>query len=367
MAGDRYVIPLKLNRSPDRSYRIIIQPGLIGRIPAMMDQIRNTGKVFVITDSTVRRLYGRGFLAALSSIGIPAVLITVPPGEESKTAGVAAGLHTALLEGGVKRDSLVVALGGGVVGDLAGYVAATILRGVRSLQVPTTLLAQVDSSVGGKVGIDHPLGKNLIGAFHQPRGVFIDPGVLRTLPAREFRNGLAEIVKIAAALDAPFFAAIERNVRKISSRNVHVISRIIARAVSLKGAVVTRDEREAGLRKALNVGHTIGHALETSSDYRLKHGEAVSIGIVAESVIATQMGLLRPEDCERVIRLLKRLGLPVRVPRVRNRTAFASALALDKKAGSGGTRFVLLRGIGRCVVGVPVPPERVSAVCGVRL
>jgi 3-dehydroquinate synthase len=367
MATDRYVVPLKLKRLPDRSYQIMIQPGLIDRIPAMIDHIRGAGKVFVITDATVRRLYGRGLLAALSALRIPAVLIDVPPGEESKNAGVAGGLHTALLEGGVKRDSLVIALGGGVVGDLAGYVAATILRGVRCVQVPTTLLAQVDSSVGGKVGIDHPRGKNLIGAFHQPAAVFIDPVVLRTLPAREFRNGLAEIVKIAAALDTRFFVAIERNARAIASRNTRVVSRMIARAVSLKGAVVMRDEHEAGLRKALNVGHTIGHALETASDYRLKHGEAVSIGLAAESMIATQMGLLRPEDCNRIIRLLVRLGLPVRVPRVWNHAAFASALALDKKGGSGGARFVLPNGIGRCVIGVTVPPERVSVVCGVPL
>ncbi len=365
MAADRYVIALKLKSLPDRSYRIMIKPGLIDRLAATIDRARSGGKVFVITDSTVRRLYGRRFLAALSSHRIPAVLIDVPPGERSKNAGVAGGLHTALLEGGVKRDSLVVALGGGVVGDLAGYVAATILRGVRCVQVPTTLLAQVDSSVGGKVGIDHFLGKNLIGAFHQPSGVFIDPAVLRTLPARDFRNGLAEIVKIAAALDAGFFLAIERNVREISARDPHVISRIIARAVSLKGAVVARDEHETGLRKALNVGHTIGHALEAASDYRLRHGEAVSIGLAAESLIATQMGLLRPEDCSRVIRLLRQLGLPVRVPRVWNRVAFMSAIDLDKKAGSGGTRFVFLNGIGRCVIGVKVPPERVSEVCEV--
>jgi len=362
MAVPRHIIPLKLKRSPDRSYAITVQPGLLERLPAVIDRLRSGGKVFVITDSTVRRLYGRHFL---SSLRVPAILIDFPPGEESKNAGVVNGLHTALLEGGVKRDSLIVALGGGVVGDVAGYVAATILRGVRCVQVPTTLLAQVDSSVGGKVGIDHPLGKNLIGAFHQPVGVYIDPGVLRTLPAREFRNGLAEIVKIAAALDAPFFGIIERNVRGISAGDPRMVSRIIARAVSLKGAVVARDEQERGLRKALNVGHTIGHALEVASEYRLRHGEAVSIGIAAESAIAVRMGFLRPDEFERVTRLLMRLGLPVRIPRVRNAAVFVSALSLDKKSGAGGTRFVLLNGIGRCVIGVGVPPEQVSEVCRV--
>jgi 3-dehydroquinate synthase len=360
MAAGQYVIPLKLRRLPARSYRIIIQPGLLARLPAIVSV--GGGKLFVVTDSNVRRLYGRRFLAALLSRRIPAVLIDVPPGEESKNAGVAGSLHTALLEGGVKRDSLVVALGGGVVGDLAGYVAATILRGVRYVQVPTTLLAQVDSSVGGKVGIDHFLGKNLIGAFHQPIGVFIDPLVLRTLPAREFRNGLAEIVKIAAALDSRLFIAIERNARGISSRDPRIVSRIIARAVGLKGAVVSRDEHEKGLRKALNAGHTIGHALEVASGYRLRHGEAVSIGLAAESVFAREMGLLRPEDCARVIRLLRQLGLPVTIPRVWDRSAFASAIALDKK---GGSRFVLLNGIGRCVIDARVPPELVSAAFGV--
>ncbi len=281
-------------------------------------------------------------------------------GEESKNAGTAYLLQTQLLRSGVKRDSLVIALGGGVVGDLAGYVAATVLRGIGFIQVPTTLLAQVDSSVGGKVGIDHPVGKNLIGAFHQPQAVFIDPRVLATLPDREFRNGLAEIAKIAVALDAAFFRGIEQIAPGLGKKNVRRLSWLIARAVGLKAAVVEKDEFESGLRKVLNLGHTIGHAVEASSGYTVKHGAAVAIGMTAESEMAVRLGLMPERDRDRLMKTLRALRLPTRLPHIQKPEQFLSALAADKKSRADGLQFVLPSAIGSSAINVKVPREYIT-------
>jgi 3-dehydroquinate synthase len=316
-----------------------------------------TGKLFIITDTTVGRLYGRTLQREFAGGGNDVVLLDIPPGEGSKNHRSVHALHTQLLKGGVGRDSFVIALGGGVVGDVAGYVAATILRGIPFIQIPTTLLAQVDSSVGGKVGVDHPLGKNLIGAFHQPAAVYVDPDVLSTLPAAEYRNGLAEVVKIAAALDHRFFADIERNVRNIKSGNARTVIDLIHRAIALKAAVVMKDEKETGLRKVLNLGHTIGHAVETASGFRLRHGEAVSIGLSVEGRIACDMGLMAKKDYRRLVALLTAFRLPTRLPGTMNGKKFLAALAADKKNEKGGTRFVLLKRIGQPVVGVEVPDQ----------
>jgi 3-dehydroquinate synthase len=273
-------------------------------------------------------------------------------------------LQSKLLDERVNRDSLVVALGGGVIGDLAGFVAATVLRGIQYVQVPTTLLAQVDSSVGGKVGVDHRLGKNMIGAFHQPSAVFIDPVLLRTLPDVEYRNGIAEIVKIAAGLDRSFFSFLERNVSLINVRDVRVVSILIARAVGLKAAVVARDEFEQGLRKVLNLGHTIGHALEAATGYSMKHGLGVSMGVATEAKLAVRLGMMKEQECVRLTTLLSNLGLPVRIPRGVNAKKFATALAHDKKSDSLGTTFVLPTRIGKCVIGARVPRSVLRDVMG---
>jgi 3-dehydroquinate synthase len=248
-----------------------------------------------------------------------------------------------------------------VVGDLAGFVAATVLRGVEYVQVPTSLLAQVDSSVGGKTGIDHTMGKNLIGAFHQPSMVVIDPEVLRTLPPAEFRNGLAEVVKIAAALDARFFRFLERSAPALTRTNTLLLARIIRTAVGLKAAVVQRDEREAGLRKALNLGHTIGHAVESASGYRLRHGEAVSIGLILEGRLAVTCGVLSVNDHLRLLRLLEAFGLPTRLPRFVDRREVLAGLAADKKNLSAMPLFVLPKKIGMSAIGVTLPADVVRA------
>ncbi len=338
-----------------RSYAVRIQCGIFDSLSTtLLDQWKGR-ELFVIADTTVAALYGRSLLRALWSSGASSWLLDFPPGERSKTANTIYHLHTQLLAHGIRRDSLIIALGGGVVGDVAGFVAATVLRGVQYIHVPTTLLAQVDSSIGGKVGVDHPYGKNLIGAFHQPAAVYTDPSLLKTLNATEFRNGLAEIVKIAAALDKQFFHRIERNARKISSHNATFLRTLIAQAVGLKASVVRKDERDMGLRRTLNLGHTLGHACEAASKYRLPHGAAVAMGMAAESQIAVAMGLLARREYDRLKALLNTLRLPTRIPRSLSRSRILAALELDKKSLEGRPQFVLLKGIGHSILGVEVP------------
>jgi 3-dehydroquinate synthase len=358
-------IQIRLAKTDDRSYTVTVKSGLMQELPRIVARAWRGRDVFIIADSTVSRLYGRKLLRGLVMLQTNAFLLDFPEGERSKSAEVVFSLHSRLLAHGIRRNSLVIALGGGVVGDVAGFVAATVLRGVRFIQVPTTLLAQVDSSVGGKVGIDHPVGKNLIGAFHQPGAVFVDPAVLRTLPDPEFRNGLAEIVKIAAGLDRKFFGRLERFAGRINRRNLALLSRFIADAIALKAAVVEHDEFETGLRTTLNLGHTIGHAIEASTGYVLRHGAAVAIGLAAESRIAVELGILKARDFERLVGLLRDLRLPTEVPSIRNAKKFLAALSADKKRDGSGTRFVLLNGIGKVTIGVRVPLDVVGRVCGV--
>jgi 3-dehydroquinate synthase len=232
--------------------------------------------------------------------------------------------------------------------------------------VPTTLLAQVDSSVGGKVGIDHPAGKNLIGAFHQPRAVYIDPLVLKSLPERQFRNGLAEVVKIATALDGQFFRYLTRHARSLTRTNSKLMETVVVRSAGLKAAVVEKDEYEGSLRKSLNLGHTIGHAIEAASNFRISHGEAVSIGMVVEAEIAVRLGLMERADKTVLERSLKALKLPTRVPRIGNRRVFFDALSVDKKSVGGKTKFVLPAGIGCSAIGVDVPLTLIEAIMDFR-
>lgn len=334
---------------------IHIEAGLMRRLPALLAAGYRGRKLRIITDSTVLGLYGRRLHAYLAALGVDAVALDFPPGEQSKCEDVLRSLQTTLLRHGTDRNALIVALGGGVVGDLAGFAAATLLRGIDYVQVPTTLLAQVDSSVGGKVGVNHPLGKNLIGAFHPPSAVYTDPKVLSTLPRREFRSGLAELIKIAAALDRRLFTDIERMIGRLTPGRPHVLAALIARAVGLKAAVVERDERDRGLRLALNLGHTIGHAVEAASGYALRHGEAVAIGMAVEAGFARAMHVLGPEDHRRLYAVLRKAGLPVRIPRGVSRRRILAALSADKKTAGDVPRFVLLHRIGCSLAGLQVP------------
>jgi 3-dehydroquinate synthase len=360
-------IRVRLPAPAPRDYSIQIRPGMLDDLPGIIRRRARGVRVYVITDTTVGRLYGRQLMHALAADVPGSLLLDVPPGEASKSVRVWGALTSAILRGGMGRDGLIVALGGGVVGDLAGFVAATVMRGVRYLQVPTTLLAQVDSSVGGKTGIDHAIGKNLIGSFHQPVEVVIDPRVLRTLTVREFRAGLAEVVKIGVALDRTLLSSLERNAAAVLRRDTTALSTIIAHAVGLKAAVVGADEREADLRKSLNLGHTIGHAVEAASGYRLLHGECVAIGMAAEARIAVRLGLLKPGEELHILTLLRRFGLPTTMPKLRSVSVFAKALTTDKKTRLGVPEFALPAGVGCCTIGISVPSDVITAVTGVRL
>jgi 3-dehydroquinate synthase len=273
----------------------------------------------------------------------------IPPGEATKSLEQASDLYDRLIELRADRHFAIVALGGGVVGDLAGFVAATFARGLPLLMVPTTLLAQVDSSVGGKVGVNHPRAKNIVGAFHQPAGVWVDVTSLATLPDRELRCGLAEVVKYGVILDAEFFAALESDADAILARNPASIRRIVTRSCELKARVVSQDEREeTGLRAVLNFGHTVGHAIESVAGYGggFQHGEAVAVGMVAECRIAERLGWIGPDVTSRIVGLLKRFGLPTTAPGFEP-SKLMEAMTRDKKNRAGKTRFVLPRGLGR--------------------
>jgi len=326
------------------------------------------GPCAVVSDTRVFRLYGAAFVRALARSGfVVRARCLVPPGERSKSLARAEGLYTAFARAGLDRGSAVFALGGGVVGDLAGFAAATWLRGVPLVMVPTTVLAQVDSSVGGKVGVDLPQGKNLVGAFHQPRAVVIDPRVLRTLPARQVRAGLVEAVKVGLAVDAPLFRMIERDVRVLTAAGPageRARVRVIARAVEAKARIVDQDERDGGRRQLLNYGHTVGHALEALGGYRRwLHGEAVALGMDVAARLSVGTRRLAPAVAERQAAVLRGLGLPAparALAGVSARKVF-DAMQLDKKREAGETRFVLTEGVGIASFGQPVTRSEVIA------
>jgi 3-dehydroquinate synthase len=309
---------------------------------------RGCRSALVVTDEHLVGLAG-GFVEGLVGVGIGASLEVIPAGEGSKSLDVALGLFDRLVGMQADRHTCLVAVGGGVVGDLAGFVAATYARGLSLVMVPTSLLAMVDSSVGGKVGVNHPGAKNIIGAFHQPSGVWVDTATLETLPVRELRCGLAEVVKYGVILDAEFFEFLEANAPAIEAREPAAITRIIARSCELKAEVVAADEREeTGLRAVLNFGHTIGHAIEAVAGYggAFEHGEAVAVGMVAEARLAERLGWIDRSVTDRLIALLKRFQLPIAAPGL-DVDRLVQAMGRDKKNAGGQIKFVLPRELGR--------------------
>lgn len=309
---------------------------------------RSSRRVLVVTDANVEPLLPP-YLAGLEGVGLAVEVAVLPPGEGTKILASAATLYDRLVAMRADRHTVVVAIGGGVVGDLAGFVAATYARGLPLVMVPTTLLAQVDSSVGGKVGVNHPGAKNIVGAFHQPVAVWIDTATLRTLPPRELRCGLAEVVKYGVILDAGFFDHIEAEVPAILSGEPAILRHLVARSCALKADVVSKDEREeTGLRAVLNFGHTVGHAIEAVAGYggAYQHGEAVAAGMVIESRIAERIGWVGPEVTDRLATLLRRFGLPTSAEGL-DTDDLSEAMARDKKNRDGQVRFVLPRSIGR--------------------
>lgn len=329
-----------------QSYTIVIESGILAEVGQRCREVGLAGRAAVVTNPTVAALYAETVLGSLTATGYQPLLVEVPDGEAYKTSQTLNTVYDKLIDGGLDRRCFVVALGGGVVGDLAGFAAASYLRGIPFVQVPTTLLAQVDSSVGGKTGIDHPRGKNLIGAFHQPRLVVADVATLTTLPEREYRAGLAEVVKYGVVLDRQFFQLLEENVDRLLARDRELIVTVVARCCALKAWVVEQDEHEAGLRAVLNYGHTLGHAFEALAGYEgLVHGEAVSIGMTLAAKISVAEGLCAPAEYDRIVGLLKALGLPTETPKA-GCGELIDALTQDKKSRAGVIQYICNQGLG---------------------
>jgi 3-dehydroquinate synthase len=341
----------------NRSYAIKIGEGLLSRLGYECAGLKLGDRCTIITDTNVGRRYARPAFDSLAKAGFSPSLVILSPGEATKNPKSLQICYDRLADHRLERKSFIVALGGGVVGDLAGLVAATYLRGITFVQAPTTLLAQVDSSVGGKVGVNLKAGKNLVGAFYQPRLVLCDLGTLRTLPEREYRAGLAEVIKYGVIYDAALFARIERDLPKLLRRDAKMLADIVARCCEIKAEVVGKDEKESGPRAILNFGHTIGHALEAISHYgKYLHGEAISIGQVAAAKLSARVTGLPARDLERVGNLFDRVGLPTRVKlNTRQRQKLFAAMKLDKKVSGGEIKFVLAKRIGKVTWAQRVP------------
>jgi 3-dehydroquinate synthase len=344
----------------DRAYSIHVGRGARKRIPEFLPS--EPVQCVVIADRTVADLHLATLRAALPT---PPLVITFPSGEESKSLATVEHLCDQLAEARIERSAVILAFGGGVAGDLAGFVAASWLRGVRFLQVPTTLLAAVDASVGGKTGVNLAAGKNLVGAFHQPIGVVIDTDFLATLPQREFAGGLAECVKHAAIRAPELLGWYESNAGALDASHPDRVAELIARNCAIKAEIVAADEREVGVRAFLNYGHTLGHAFEKLLDYELRHGECVGLGTIAENHIAQARGWLPAADGERLRVLLADLGLPVKLPRALAAEDVWAACQVDKKVRGGSVNFVLLEALGRPVRVADVTAEEVAAALAV--
>ena len=332
----------------DRSYRILIGKGILDGIGKEAQSFGFSPKCAIISNPTVFELYGERVTGSIEKAGFDICTVLIPDGEEYKDLFWVYHILSKLLQAGLDRNSVIFALGGGVIGDITGFVASVYMRGISFIQIPTTLLSQVDSSVGGKTGVNHPLGKNMIGTFYQPRLVWIDVQTLETLPEREFLAGMAEVIKYGIIWDRDFFYYLKDNREGILKLSPEPLTEIIRRSCEIKAEVVSKDEREAGLRAILNYGHTVGHAVETVTNYReYLHGEAVAIGMVYEAALSAKMNMLSNDETAEIKTLLKEYKLPVRVKELLNSTDLLKAMRIDKKVISGTLRFILPEKIGK--------------------
>jgi 3-dehydroquinate synthase len=344
-----------------RSYPIYIGAGLLGRGELIAEKLPQQ-RAAIISNSTIAPLYLASLQRALEARGVTVVPVILPDGESHKNWETLNRIFDALLENHCERSTALIALGGGVVGDLAGFAAAVYQRGVPYIQVPTTLLAQVDSAVGGKTAINHPLGKNMIGAFHQPLAVVSDTDTLATLPARELAAGLAEVVKYGLIRDPSFFEWLEANVARLARREPEALAYAIERSCANKAEVVSRDELESGPRALLNFGHTFGHAIEAGTGYGAwLHGEAIAAGMLLAAKLSQRLGLIEPQDVRRVSAVLKQAGLPLEPPAL-GAQRYLELMGHDKKVEGGRIRFVLLRRIGEAFVSGEVPRAALAEV-----
>ena len=348
-------------RLGSRSYTIHIGPGLLEEAGLLLQDFGCSGRAVIVTHPNLRKLYGNTLKQSLISRGFKVTILEVPGGEEQKSLATAGRLYQELADCLAERTTPVLALGGGVIGDLTGFVAATYLRGVPLVQIPTTLLAQVDSSIGGKVAVNHGRLKNNIGAFYQPGLVIADINVLKTLSAVELSDGLAETIKYGVIRDAGLFAYLERNIERVRAFDVRVLESIVFRSAKIKAEVVTKDECDSGLRNILNFGHTVGHALESVSDFGISHGQAVAIGMAAAARISNRLGYLPDEEVTRIKELIVRAGLPVELPLLEV-TRLLHAMKHDKKVLQGRIRFVQPRTIGEVFISDEVTISLVEQV-----
>ncbi len=346
---------------PALTYDVRIDAGLLAKIGDMVRHVAPHAKAGVILDEGIEQTHGKLAVRSLVAAGFDATVAVMSPSEKRKSLGTMRSLYDVMLDAKLERSSPVITIGGGITGDTGGFVAATYLRGVPFVQVPTTLLAMVDASVGGKVGVNTIQGKNLIGAFHQPRLVVIDVDVLATLPVRELRCGLAECVKHAIIRDPALFDWIDRHVEAILAMDRPTLIELVERNVQIKADVVMADERESGVRAHLNFGHTFGHAIEATTAYgRIHHGEAVALGMVAATGLATDLGLCDRGLLRRVVGLLERIGLPVFEKKLPATAKLMNAMTLDKKVSGGAVRLILPDGLGQVRIHDDIPPDKIG-------
>ncbi len=335
----------------DRSYDIVIGCGILSGIGERLKPMRFSPKIAVVSNPTIYALYGPQVMSSLKEAGFSCFAVIIPDGEEYKDYNWTYHILTELLKQGLDRNSCVIALGGGVIGDITGFAASTYMRGIHFVQVPTTLLAQVDSSVGGKTGVNHSLGKNMVGTFYQPRLVWIDVNTLSTLRKRDFVGGMAEVIKYGIIHDAEFFEYLEKKMANILDLDGGALVHIIRRSCEIKAEIVSQDERETGQRAILNFGHNIGHAVETETRYQqYTHGEAVGLGMCLESRIAEASGTLKPDDRRRIDDLIAAYGLPVSLSQGMDAARLLSHMKLDKKTVAGVMTFILPKRIGEVVI-----------------
>jgi 3-dehydroquinate synthase len=349
----------------ERSYRIAIESGILADIGKSLQKFGFTSKASLVSNPTVFGLYGACVTESIKAEGFEVSVIIVPDGEEYKNLSSVEKIYGAMLTSALDRKSVLIALGGGVIGDMAGFAASTYMRGIDFVQVPTTLLAQVDSSVGGKTGVNHPMGKNMIGTFWQPRLVWIDIDTLKSLPRRELLSGLAEVIKYGVIWDEGFFRLLEENRDKVLSLDKDILSRVVQLSCEIKAKVVSEDERESGLRAILNYGHTLGHAIETATGYkRYLHGEAVAIGMYAEARLSRELGLLDAGQLARIKALIEAFDLPAAIPEEVDPRSLLSSMKLDKKTVEGDITFILPEEIGKVRIHKGLSSKEIEKVFG---
>jgi 3-dehydroquinate synthase len=347
----------------ERSYPIHVGSGTLDRLGELAQQAGLSGKAAVISNPTVAQLYLDSVHESLNAAGFEVTPILLPDGEEHKNLSSLAAIYDRLVSARFERKSCLIALGGGVIGDIAGFAAATYLRGVPYVQAPTTLLAQVDSSVGGKTAVNHKDGKNLIGAFYQPRLVLIDVAVLQTLPRRELIAGIAEVIKYGIIEDPALFELLERNMGKLVAGDRDLLTRVIAKSCAIKARVVEADEREDDYRAVLNYGHTIGHALEAVTGYKqFLHGEAVGVGMAQAAALSARQGFCDERCLERIVGLIRKAGLPAEIPENVSLQSLIQAMEVDKKSAGGKIKFIMCAGIGKTKFHRLAPPEILAAL-----